>query len=281
MQPEEALSYFICFHQDIPGDKGAQRGGEFDRVHVQEVALEVFQIPGFVTQVDLQGNAKKRWGGGGLGPGRQQLNPQELTSHLPPPPTSPAEVPGSWAGALWLRAAPQVPTPAQTPSYRQCTCLGSTVPPLFFLCPPLQQPLGPFPVSRGSAWWPLRGPSSLHQPSLQPCPSGEVPCHHGRHWTLSVNSPVAGPLPVASSVTLWAPRADAIGDLLAPGLGFQVLLPLSHSASSVWSPGSMPPDAAPDPAQLLSPRSPPDLGSTFTSCPDSSPSLQTLIFFFF
>lgn len=53
-------SYFICLHQNIPGDKGMQRGGEFDRIHVQEVALEVFQVPGFIAQVDLQGNGGKR-----------------------------------------------------------------------------------------------------------------------------------------------------------------------------------------------------------------------------
>lgn len=35
-------SYFICFHQNITGDKGMQGSGEFDRIHVQEVALEMF-----------------------------------------------------------------------------------------------------------------------------------------------------------------------------------------------------------------------------------------------
>lgn len=54
-----SYSYFIGFHQDIPGDKGTQRGGEFDRIHIQEVALEVFQILSFITQVDLQGNEEK------------------------------------------------------------------------------------------------------------------------------------------------------------------------------------------------------------------------------
>lgn len=53
-------SYFICFHQNIPGDKGMQRGGESDRLHVQEVALEVLEIPSFVAQVDLQGGEEKR-----------------------------------------------------------------------------------------------------------------------------------------------------------------------------------------------------------------------------
>lgn len=53
-------SYFICLHQNIPGDEGMQGGGESDRCHVQEVALEVFQVPSFVAQVDLQGNGEKR-----------------------------------------------------------------------------------------------------------------------------------------------------------------------------------------------------------------------------
>lgn len=41
-RPEEALTHLVRFHQDIPGDKGTQRGGEFDGIHIQEVALEVF-----------------------------------------------------------------------------------------------------------------------------------------------------------------------------------------------------------------------------------------------
>lgn len=53
-------SYFICFHQNIPGDKGMQRGGESDRFHVQEVALEVLEILSFIAQVDLQGSEEKR-----------------------------------------------------------------------------------------------------------------------------------------------------------------------------------------------------------------------------
>lgn len=54
-------SYFVRLHQNIPGDEGGQRGGEADGLHVQEVALEVLQIPGFVAQVDLQGNGERRW----------------------------------------------------------------------------------------------------------------------------------------------------------------------------------------------------------------------------
>lgn len=53
-------SYFVCLHQDILGDEGTQRRGEFDRVHIQEVALEEFEIPSLIPQVDLQTSGEKR-----------------------------------------------------------------------------------------------------------------------------------------------------------------------------------------------------------------------------
>ena len=44
----------------ILGDEGTQRRGEFDRVHIQEVALEEFEIPSLIPQVDLQTSGEKR-----------------------------------------------------------------------------------------------------------------------------------------------------------------------------------------------------------------------------